>query len=106
MYKYRYIDLCIHMFLSLFTQHTFVYIHLYLYTYIHICIYIYTCLYAQLVISIHKVRQGKFQTASCWAHASTSCSGDMFNAKSMPKSDQNLETLDVVVAVDFRSIIV
>ena len=78
--------------------HTFIYIHLY----IHIYIY----LYAQLVISIHKVRQGKLQTASCWAHAPTSCSGDMFNAKSMPKSDQNLEKLDVVVAVGFRSIII
>ena len=46
--------------------------------------------YAKLVISVCQVRQGKFQTASCRAHASTSCSGDMFNAKSMPKSDQNL----------------
>lgn len=69
-------------------------------------IYIHIFIYAQLVISIHKVRQGKLQTASCWAHASTSCSGDMFNAKSMPKSDQNLEKLDVVVAVGFWSIII
>lgn len=99
-HMYRYICLCIHnMCLPLFTQHTYVYIYIYLF------IHTYTYLYAQLVISIHKVRQGKLQTASCWAHASTSCSRDMFNAKSMPKSDQNLEKLDVVVAVGFWSII-
>ena len=72
----------------LYSRH--IHMYTYIYIYIHTYIYIYIYLYAQLVISIHKVRQGKLQTASCWAHASTSCSGDMFNAKSMPKSDQNL----------------
>ena len=101
--KYLYYFLCIHMFFLKMYLHN---IHIHTFIYIHLYIHIYIYLYAQLVISIHKVRQGKLQTASCWAHAPTSCSGDMFNAKSMPKSDQNLEKLDAVVAVGFRSIII